>query len=554
MKFETLKVSSFLTAFTVLLIPLSTNAQQLSFHVAAAAPLSLITLSTAASDEDRGATPSYLSSVSLKSDFHPNADDLLVSQAEQKFEAGRQAYQANDLAGARRNFDEAIDLMLQASGKPSDRQLYESKMDHMVDAIHRLDLARLGAAVSDQEPQFEKAPLDPILQMTFPVDPSIKSKVMDEVKSTTSQLPLVVNDTVLSYIHYFSGRGHATIVAGLQRAGRYRPMIERVLREEGVPLELIHLAQAESGFLPRAVSYRAATGMWQFIKYRGNEYGLHQSGFTDDRLDPEKATRAAARHLHDLYDHFGNWYLAIAAYNCGPNAVDHAIERTGYADYWELRARHAIPNETSNYVPIILAMTIMTKNAAEYDLQNITPEAPLEYETVRVDSPTHLALVGDVTDTPVSELSSMNPALLRPIVPAGYELHLPKGSGTALTTALASIPAERRLSWRMHRVQSGETLLAIARHYNTAANEIASINKLDAETPNEGDRLLIPAAYHSDVVHAKAARRGIFRAPSHRVVTHPRAHSRGHMTVSTSRVSTHRTMAHHSLRHSARVA
>ena len=552
MKFETGKVC-FLIATTALLHPFTTYAQQSAFHPPAIAPVPLITMSALADDDGNG-LPSYLSSVSRKPAFHPSADDLLVSQAEQKYEAGKRAYQANDLATARRDFDAAIDLMLQASGKPSDRTLYESKLDHMVDAIHRLDLARLGAAVNNPEPLFEKAPLDGILQMTLPVDPSIKGKVMDEVKSTASQLPLVVNDSVLSYIHYFSGRGHNTMLAGLQRAGRYRPMIERALREEGIPLELIHLAQAESGFLPRAVSNRAATGMWQFVKFRGQEYGLNQSGYTDDRLDPERATRAAARHLHDLYNHFGNWYLAIAAYNCGPGAVDRAIERTGYADYWELRARHAIPIETSNYVPIILAMTIMTKNAAEYDLQNIPAEPPLEYDTLRVDSTTHLALIGDVTDTPVSELSAMNPALLRSVAPAGYDLHVPKGSAPALTAALKSIPAERRLSWRMHRVQSGETLLAIARHYNTAATEIASVNNLEADVPNAGDRLLIPAAFHPDIVKT-ATRRG--RAPvksSHRVVARSRSHARGHMTVAATRISTHRTLAHHAFRRNTRAA
>ncbi len=552
MKFETGKVF-LLIATTTLVHPPATYAQQSAFHPPAIAPVPLVTMA-ALSDDDNGSAPSYLSSVARKATFQPNADDLLVSQAEQKYEEGKRAYLANDLAKARRDFDSAVDWMLQASGKPSDRLLYESKLDHMVDAIHRLDLARLGAAVNDQEPQFEKAPLDGILQLTLPVDPSIKGKVMDEVKSTASQLPLVVNDTVLSYIHYFSGHGHGTIVAGLQRAGRYRPMIERVLREEGVPLELIHLAQAESGFLPRAVSNRAATGMWQFVKFRGQEYGLNQSGYTDDRLDPERATRAAARHLHDLYNHFGNWYLAIAAYNCGPGAVDRAIERTGYADYWELRARHAIPVETSNYVPIILAMTIMTKNAAEYDLQNIAPEPPLEYDTLRVDSPTHLALIGDVTDTPVSELSSLNPALLRSVAPAGYDLHVPKGSAPALTAALQSIPAERRLSWRMHRVQSGETLLAIARHYNTAATEIASINNLEADTPNAGDRLLIPAAFHPDVVKSTAHRARVSYKSSHRVVARSRSRSRGRMPVAATRISTHRTLAHHGFRRNTRAA
>ncbi len=238
-----------------------------------------------------------------------------------------------------------------------------------------------------------------------------------------------MNDTVLSYINYFSGKGHRTIVAGLERAGKYRPMIERVLREEGVPLELIHLAQAESGFMPRALSNMAAAGMWQFVKFRGQQYGLNQTAYTDDRLDPEKATRAAARHLKDLYNQFGNWYLAIGAYNCGPGCVERAVERTGYADFFELRARRAIPVETTNYVPIILAMTIMTKNAKEYGLDEVVPQAPLEYDTVEMNATTNLELIGDLTDTPVSQLLDLNPALLKSVAPDGYEVRVPKGSG-----------------------------------------------------------------------------------------------------------------------------
>jgi membrane-bound lytic murein transglycosylase D len=188
-----------------------------------------------------------------------------------------------------------------------------------------------------------------------------------------------VNDAVLGYINYFSNRGHKTLLAGLQRSGRYRPMIQRILDEEGIPQEIIHLAQAESGFIPRAVSRAAAGGMWQFLKWRGNQYGLKQTSYTDDRMDPEKATRAAAHHLRDLYHEFGDWYLAIAAYNCGPGTVEKAVERTGYADFWELRARGVLPAETTNYVPIILAMTIMEKNAAGYGSTSLDP---LEYDTV----------------------------------------------------------------------------------------------------------------------------------------------------------------------------
>jgi len=197
---------------------------------------------------------------------------------------------------------------------------------------------------------------------------------------------------------------------------------------------------------------------------------------------------------------FGDWYLAMAAYNCGPNAVAHAVERTGYADFWELRNRHALPEQTVNYVPIILAMTIMTKNAAGYGLEGVAPEAPLEFDTIEVDAPTHLGLVADLTDAPMPELQDLNPALLKGVAPAGYVLHVPKGTGGTLSASLQMIPAERRASWRMHKVASGETLASIGKRYGMAGGSIAAANGLKQASPMAGDRLLIPAAYRESAV------------------------------------------------------
>jgi membrane-bound lytic murein transglycosylase D len=445
--------------------------------------------------------------------------DALVERADQRFQAGKRYYQANEIANARREFDAAFDLMLEASDQnPPDRQEFERRLDEMVDAIHRFDLAGMGASADIEEGKFEKAPLEDILQMTFPVDPRLKDKVREQVAATVSQLPLSVNDAVLGYIHYFSTRGHKTLVNGLQRSGRYRPMIQRILDEEGLPQELIHLAQAESGFFPRAVSRRAAGGMWQFLRWRGNEYGLRQTRYTDDRMDPEKATRAAARHLRDLYQEFGDWYLAIAAYNCGPVNVERAVERTGYADFWELRGRGVLPAETSNYVPIILAMTIMEKNAAAYGLDGIQLEPPLEYDTVEISSPTSLALVSDVTETPVGELAALNPAVLRGMVPAGCSLRVPKGGGPQLIAALPLVPAEHRDSWRMHRVGTGETLAGIGKRYGTAPSGIVAANHLRPAEAVEGDRLLIPA-----VLRAEAPARRPVRRPASRTSAQRRA-------------------------------
>ncbi len=424
----------------------------------------------------------------------PTPSDLLMGRADDAFLKGKRFYQAGEKERARKQFDRAVDLMFEASESSTDAAAFERKFEETVDNISRYDLAGLGPARDVEAPPFEKSPLEDILEMTFPVDPSLKNKVTEQLQATVSQLPLSLNDAVLGFINFFSGRGHRTMIAGMQRAGKYSPMIRRILDEEGVPQELIYLAQAESGFLPRAVSNKQATGMWQFVKFRGQQYGLMQTPYSDQRLDPEKATRSAARHLRDLYHQFGDWYLAIAAYNCGPGNVERAVERTGFADFWELRNRRVLPLETTNYVPIILAMTIMAKNAKAYDLEGVVPDAPLEYDVANITSPTHLALVADLTETPVAEIQALNPALLKSVAPAGYQLNVPRGAAVSLVAALETVPPDRRASWRMHKVENGETLATIGKRYGASPSVIAAANRIESEAPETGDRLVIPQA------------------------------------------------------------
>jgi membrane-bound lytic murein transglycosylase D len=424
----------------------------------------------------------------------PNSSDLLIQQAEERFQAGRKFYQAGDSDRARTEFDAATDAMLKASENPSDHLLFESRLEDMVDAIHHDDLAGMGASAPADATAYEKSPLDDIIQMTFPVDPRIKDKVQSEIRNTVSELPLTVNDTVLGYINYFNGRGRRTIEGGLARSGKYRAMISRVLAEEGVPQELIHLAQAESGFQPRALSNKSAGGLWQFVKFRGNQYGLMQTPYSDERLDPEKATRAAAHHLHDLYNEFGDWYLAIAAYNCGPGVIERAVAQTGFADFFELRALRVLPNETANYVPIILAMTIMAKNAAAYGLDNVVMDEAVEYDTIKTVSPTSMALIGDLTNTAVPELLHLNPALLKNTAPADFEIRVPKGTGNDAMASLDLIPAEKRAAWRIHKVEEGENVASIARLFNASSAQILAANTLTDSELTPGSRLVIPAA------------------------------------------------------------
>lgn len=436
-------------------------------------------------------SPTFLRNVEASA--QSSAATLRIQRANARFEAGRKAYQSGDAEKARSEFDAAVEVLLTAPANMVERSRIEIRLEEMIGAIHRFDVNGLGATDLAGQPGYDKAPLEDILELTFPIDPSWKPRVREQVTATKSGIPLQINDVVLSYINFFqSEKGRHTLLAGFKRAGRYKNLISRILDEEQVPQELIFLAQAESGFLPRAVSHKSAVGMWQFVQARGREYGLMQTSHSDDRLDPEKATRSAARHLRDLYKHFGDWYLAIAAYNCGPGGVERAVERTGYADFWELRSRNAIPRETTNYVPIIVAMTIMAKNAKEYGLENIEVDEALEYEKLTIDTPTHLALLADAAERSLTDLRELNPSLLTNVVPAGYEIRIPKGSSALVTANLAAVPASMRASHRLHRVISGETLATIAKRYNTSERSLANVNS--SGSADVGEVLLIPAA------------------------------------------------------------
>jgi membrane-bound lytic murein transglycosylase D len=464
-----------------------------------------------------------VSTPALQAPPKPSQLELRLKRAQERFEAGKRLYEQGDLDAARTEFDRALDILLNAPEDLPGRERLEARIEQLAAEIYRFDVNGLGAGDLAQLPAYDKAPLDDILEMTFPVDPSLKPKVAEQVKNTSSGLPLQVTDAVLSYINYFSSeKGRRTLIAGLRRAGRYKNMISRILEEERVPQELIYLAQAESGFLPRARSHKAAVGMWQFVQWRGREYGLLQSRYSDDRMDPEKSTRSAARHLRDLYEKFGDWYLAIAAYNCGPGCIEKGVERTGYADFWELRNRGAVPKETTNYVPIILAMTIMAKNPKAYGLEGIDVDQPLEYETITLTAPTHLALVADAAERPVSEIRELNPALLTNVAPAGYELKVPKGSREQVLARLERVPESRRASWRIHRVAPGETLSEISSRYKVTAGAIQAANS--QEDILQQSFLLIPTRAEAQAspaklaVHrAKSALRGAKKASGHRL-------------------------------------
>jgi membrane-bound lytic murein transglycosylase D len=438
---------------------------------------------------------------------HSREADECLRRSDAHFNAGRQLYFEGNLPGARREFDQAVDALLMAPDSIPDHSRIERRMEEICDTIYRFDVEKLGAGQKpgDEQVEFDKAPIDEISHMTFAVDEKLAPKLQSELNQTASGIPLEWSEPVQGFVHYFStDSGRRTLLAGFRRAGRYRALIERILAEEGVPQELIYLAQAESGFLPRAVSNKNAVGMWQFIADTGATYRLSRTGSYDERLDPEKATRAAARFLKFLHARYGDWYLAMAAYNCGAGAVDRAVERTGYADYWQLLKRHVLPRETSNYVPIIVAMTIMAKNPQDYGLEGVVTDAPLEYDSIKVSAPTHLDLIADATLQPVSVIRDLNPSLLGRSAPVGFEVHVPKGMAGATQEALESVPANNRQAWRLHHVEAGDTLATIAKSYHLTPERIVAVN--ESESIEAGETLLIPAP--APVLAPLAAARG----------------------------------------------
>jgi membrane-bound lytic murein transglycosylase D len=443
----------------------------------------------------------------------PDGPKRLAAQSQATFDAGEQDFRAGFLGKAREEFDQSLDILL-ASGFDLDSDPRLSELyHHIVDTVSADELEAFRDGDGFREQKATPAAIDEIAEEPIPqpekFDPNLRDRAEGEVKGIPHDLPLTVNDQVLAYLNYFkTPRGSAIVETGLRRAGRYRSMVEQALREEGVPEDLIYLAQAESAFQPQAVSKAGARGMWQFMSFAGRKYGLNKTWWVDERQDPEQATHAAARDLRDLYNQFGDWYLAMAAYNSGAGTVQHAIERTGYADFWELYKRNVLPKETQNYVPIILALTLISKDPARYGIE-FEPEPGLKADAVKPGQPIDLRLVAETIDTDLETLRSLNPELLRLVTPAdsGFVMKIPEGTTERFFAEIAAIPPEKWVSWRRHKVEEGETISAIAKRYHISTSEIADANDLQPGAAlEEGQNLIIPAAERSEAATGKLIR------------------------------------------------
>lgn len=459
----------------------------------------------------------------------PHGIAILTEQVEAVYEAGQQDFNANRIVTALREFSQAQTLLIESDfdvqSDPQLAALYSRIMDGIIRG-DQADATQAADATSEPQtgPPAPPAPLDVITSLTpapeegaAPVDPGLRTSAEGELQQVAHDLPMTVNDIVLSYLNFFqTPHGRAIVETGLRRAGRYRPMIEQALREEGLPSDLMYMAQAESAFQPQALSRAGARGLWQFMSFRGKQYGLDHSYWIDDRQDPEKATHAAAHHLRDLYEMFGDWYLVMAAYNSGPGTVQHAVERTGYADFWQLYKLNVLPKETRNYVPIILALTLIAKDPARYGI-DVQPEEPLKIDKVTPGHSLDLRLVADTLDVDVETLRELNPQLLRLVTPAdpSFVLHLPAGTADRFSTEMAAVPTEKWLTWRRHTVEEGETLVGVAQKFHVSAASLVDANNLNdgsAGTPSvhapldAGTKLIIPLGSESQPSLGKLVR------------------------------------------------
>lgn len=431
----------------------------------------------------------------------PDAIDLLVKRVDAIYTSGMNDYGAGNLEKAKQEFDEAVATLLESGMDIQGDERLSAEFEKVVENVYSAEAASLEHGDTLGLHAYEPTPLESFSGLTFPVDPRTKQRVQEELKSVHSDLPLVSNDYVDGIIAYMQKHARNYVERVLRGQSIYGEMISDALRKAGLPQDLIYLAAGESAFDPVAVSNKQCVGIWQFSYATGALYGLRKDRWVDDRKDPVKSTMAAARHLKELYQTFGDWFLVMAAYDSGPVTVQRAIERTGYADYWELRKRHALPGETENYVPIFLATALIAKDPKFYGF-DVPPDNPLHTDDVRVESPTDLRLVAQLIDHPVEELVKLNPSLQRWTTPGNYSnftLHLPAGTKDLYETSIAAIPADKRIWWRAHKVQEGETLAGIAKQLRVSPAALAEANQLTANASLElGAHLLIPMAEGRD--------------------------------------------------------
>ena len=416
--------------------------------------------------------------------------DQLLEEARQHYLVALAKQETKDTLSSEQEFELAIDILNELSEFPgiednSDfADLSQSVVEDYEKHIANIDNLGPGASVF--------ALREKLSQLMDQADTT--GAPVPAPDSLKTQVPLPYNDLVARNISFFMNKGRPYLERWMYLSGKYFPIMKRIFREEGVPEELVYLSMMESGLRTDARSWVRAVGIWQFMKGTGRLYGLHGNWWYDERRDFEKATRAAARHLKDLYAEFGDWYLSLAAYNSGPGRVFRAIRRSGSTDYWAMRKY--LPRQTRNYVPQYIALTRMVLDPARYDLDSLEVADSLAYETVTIDDCVSLDKLANCADTTMQALRELNPELLQWCTPpgvSGYHLRVPPGKADTFMVRYAQIPPEAKRDWAVHKVKRGETLSTIARRYGLTASILMEFNKIrNARLLSVGTMLTIP--------------------------------------------------------------
>ncbi len=450
----------------------------------------------------------------------PDPAAALVSQVETLYKAGIADYRSGNLEEAKEKFDQAVEKLLESNLDLQADDRLNNEFEKLTEDVYADEAAALERGDTLSPHNYVPPPLESFSGLTFPVDLRVKQQAQQELKAVRSDLPLVSNDYVDGVLTYLQNHGRGYVTTALKRMGLYQAMISETLQKEGIPQDLIYLAALESAFNPYALSHEGAKGIWQFMTGTGMLYGLKKDRWVDERQDPVKSTQAAARHLKELYQEFGDWSLAMAAYDSGPLTVQAAIARTGYADYWDLRRLHALPSETEDYVPIFMATVMIAKDPKAYGF-DMQPDPPLAADQVVLNAPTDLRLVAQLIDRPVEDLTRLNPSLLRWTTPPNnpeFTLNLPPGTKELFEQRIAAIPENKRIWWRAYKVEEGETLASIAKKLHVSPVSLREANKLDNESEVEqGTHLVVPMSPGSEASLARVREGGPHYAVKYRV-------------------------------------
>jgi membrane-bound lytic murein transglycosylase D len=347
--------------------------------------------------------------------------------------------------------------------------------------------------VVTESPLDELGIAEPVLG---PESADIERLVVEDPGPPAFDLPIEINDKVLAWVEHYSKQRSSLFSQSLVRSGRYLEMIRTIFQEEGVPVDLGYMAHVESAYKTTAYSRAHAKGIFQFISSTGTHYGLRIDYWEDQRSDPEKSTRAAAAYLNKLYDEFGDWYLALAAYNAGEGKIRRGLARTGAKDFWRLAQTRYIRLETRNYVPAILAAILIAKDPERYGFE-FTPDPPVLYDTIDVEDAVDLRVLAECAGTDLETMKLLNPALRRQQTPPGRttEVRVPVGTGSATLAELAEVPKDKRILYAHHVVKRGDTLWQISQAYHVSIGAIQTANGMGRRTLlRPGQALKIPTS------------------------------------------------------------